>query len=144
MKQTNLMLGYDDGNFKPNQFITRGEIAAVILRFIDKLINEQRTSYSFPDIENHWARDQIETIRELGIMVGDKGIFYPNRYLTRNEAVTAINKAIHRGTLTGDFSQSWPDVSPSNWGYGHIEEASRTHESTRISIDEELLIRFID
>jgi len=144
MKQSGVMGGYDDGEFKPDQPITRGEFAAVLLRFIGRNTGATYSKYSFPDVTDHWARDLIESLNALGIMVGEDGMFYPNRNLSRAEAVTAINRAIGRGELTGDFSPSWPDAEAGHWAYGHIEEASRSHEYTRISVEAELLIRFLD
>ncbi|HZG58604.1 S-layer homology domain-containing protein [Paenibacillus sp.] len=147
MTETGIMEGYDDGEFKPDRPITRGEFAAVLLRFLgraDVAAAAPGTAYAFPDIADHWAKDLIVALNDAGIMLGEDGKFYPRRNLSRAEAVTAINRAIGRGELIGDFSPSWPDVPKSHWAYGHVEEASRTHEYTRVNPDAEQWIRFLD
>ncbi|HZG76467.1 MAG TPA: S-layer homology domain-containing protein, partial [Paenibacillus sp.] len=144
MRITGIMEGYDDGLFKPDAPITRGEFAAVILRFIGKSGTKKYTQYAFPDIADHWAQDLIQALHEAEIMFGEDGKFYPNRNLSRAEAVTAINRAIGRGELEGDFEPSWPDVPESHWAYGHVEEASRTHEYTRVSEAMEQWLGFLD
>jgi hypothetical protein len=144
MKETGIMEGYDDGEFKPEQPISRGEFAAVVLRFIGRDTGVGPASYVYPDIADHWARDLIQSLNDLGIMIGEEGMFYPSRNLTRAEAVTAINRAIGRGQLAGGFEPSWPDVPESHWAYGHVEEASRTHKYTRVSEALERWIRFLD
>ncbi|MFC5452107.1 InlB B-repeat-containing protein [Paenibacillus aestuarii] len=141
MWQTGIMKGYDDGQFKPEQSISRGEFAATVLRFLGRAASPAQ-AYSFPDIAGHWARDEIETMHSLGYMFGENGMFRPMRNLSRNEAVATLNRVLKRGPLTGDFQPSWPDVPHANWGYGDVEEASRTHEFTRINDTEERLIRF--
>ncbi|MCC2686056.1 MAG: S-layer domain protein, partial [Paenibacillaceae bacterium] len=87
---------------------------------------------------------EIDKVREMGVMEGEGNLFYPDRNLSRAEAVTTLNRVLDRGPLTGDFSPSWPDVTASHWSFGHVEEASRTHESSRISDKAEQLIRFRD
>lgn len=144
MGQTGIMQGYQSGAFRPEQPITRGEFAAVVLRFLNTAEIKSHMEYSFNDISTHWARNEIETVKGLGIMVGANGLFHPNRNLSRNEAVTTLNRILNRGALTGEFLPSWPDVTRSNWGFGQVEEASRTHEATRITENEEQWIRFID
>ncbi|WP_174819893.1 S-layer homology domain-containing protein, partial [Paenibacillus koleovorans] len=143
MKQTGIMQGYEAGEFKPEQRITRAEFAAVVLRFLNQSVRPS-ANYSFQDTAGHWARNEIESMKQQGYMIGEGALFHPDRNLSRNEAVTTLNRVLGRGPLTGDFDPSWPDVPKSNWGYGQVEEASRTHEFTRISDTEELMVRFIN
>jgi hypothetical protein len=149
MKLEGLMTGYDDGEFKPEQFITRAEFAATVLRFMNhqrivRHLDVNQAAKMFVDIADHWAEGEIAKVREMGVMEGEGNLFYPDRNLSRAEAVTTLNRVLDRGPLTGDFTPSWPDVTATHWSFGHVEEASRTHESSRISHSAEQLIRFRD
>jgi hypothetical protein len=144
MYERNVMQGYTNGKFEPDQAISRGEMAAVIFRF-KELVTEEYSSYTFPDIAKHWAGNYIEKLKELKIINGYvDGKFNPNQALTRAEAVVIINRAVNRGGLYGDFSPLWPDVSPDHWAYHDIEEASRSHEAIRREDGQEEFIRFIE
>ncbi|WP_102348273.1 immunoglobulin-like domain-containing protein [Bacillus sp. Marseille-P3661] len=144
MNNAKLMVGYEDGNFYPNKPITRGEMAATILRYM-KDTNQGYSEYSFKDITSHWARNDIEKLQEKGIMKGyPDGLFYPSKNLTREEAVVIINRVLNRGGLYGEFTPTWPDVKPSQWSYHDIEEASTSHEGYYRPDGNEAWIRFIE
>ncbi|WP_375102433.1 Ig-like domain-containing protein [Paenibacillus sp. RS8] len=120
-----LMKGYEDGSFKPNQLITRAEMAIIVERLLDKA---QSGTSSFKDISSgHWAKNAIDAAKAAGIINGYlDGTFRPNQTLTRAEAVVIINRLLGRGPLLG-AQQKWKDVSDKHWAYGHIQEASMNH-----------------
>ncbi|WP_234530248.1 Ig-like domain-containing protein [Paenibacillus pseudetheri] len=120
-----LMKGYADGSFKPNQLITRAEMAIIVERLLD---NAQSGTSSFKDINSgHWAKNAIDGAKAAGIINGYlDGTFRPNQTLTRAEAVVMINRLLGRGPLLG-AQQKWKDVNDTHWAYGHIQEASMDH-----------------
>jgi hypothetical protein len=120
-----IMLGYPDGGFKPNQPITREEMAAVAARVKHP---ELKGNDTFTDTSGIWGRKEIGAVQALGIMRGyPDGTFRPNQPITRAEAVAVINRLMGRGPLTGVPQPTWPDVKPTSWAYGDIEEASTDH-----------------
>ncbi|WP_379152324.1 S-layer homology domain-containing protein [Paenibacillus sp. sgz5001063] len=144
MKDTGIMKGYPDGLFHPEKSISRGEMAAVILAFKGKTASSE-LPLTYSDTAGHWAKYAAEELKTEGIMIGGTdGKFHPQDNLTRAEAVVAMNKVLKRGGLTGDFDPTWPDTSKSDWSYAQIEEASHSHESTRVNDMEERWIRFIN
>ncbi|MGN7759997.1 S-layer homology domain-containing protein [Paenibacillus sp. 22594] len=144
MKDTGMMKGYPDGLFHPQKYISRGEMAAVILAFQGKTASIG-VPLTYSDTASHWAKFAAEDLKSEGIMIGSTdGKFHPNDNLTREEAVVAMNKVLRRGGLTGDFEPTWPDTAKSDWSYAQIEEASHSHESTRVNDMEERWIRFIN
>ncbi len=144
MMETGIMKGYEDGKFYPSKEITRGEMAVVISNYLNLTRDKNLSTFSYADTNNHWARYDIELLRELGIMSGyDDGLFYPKRSITRAEAVITINSTLKRGGLYGEYAPSWPDVSQDHWAYAHIQEASRPHEAFDLE-HLELWIRFTD
>jgi hypothetical protein len=122
-----LMNGYIDGTFKPNQPLTRAEMASLTAMLSPDSATSGR---GFSDITGHWAQAAIKKAQDIGIMKGySDGTFRPNSKLTRAEAVTAINRVLGRGPLMGVTQPEWNDVPVSHWAFGDIEEASTDHIS---------------
>lgn len=122
-----LMNGYTDGTFKPNQPLTRAEMASLTAMLSP---NSTTSGRGFSDITGHWAQAAIKKAQDIGIMNGySDGTFRPNSKLTRAEAVTAINRVLGRGPLMGVTQPGWNDVPVSHWAFGDIEEASTDHIS---------------
>lgn len=122
-----LMNGYIDGTFKPNQPLTRAEMASLTAMLSP---NSTTSGRGFSDITGHWAQAAIKKAQDIGIMNGySDGTFRPNSKLTRAEAVTAINRVLGRGPLMGVTQPGWNDVPVSHWAFGDIEEASTDHIS---------------
>ncbi|MNJ76514.1 Cellulosome-anchoring protein precursor [compost metagenome] len=59
------------------------------------------------------------------------------------EAVAMINRMLFRGPLT-NVSPSFPDVPSTVWGFGEVEEATRSHESSYNSDGSEQFIKSIE
>jgi len=125
-----LFSGYKDKTFRPNSPISRAELATVIARYLE-LSGGAPDELHFKDISHHWAKDAIEQIYRYKIVKGyADGSFKPNENLIRAEAVTMINRLLHRGPLT-KIEQTFPDVVPDYWAFGEVEESANTHEYTR-------------
>ncbi|QUL56809.1 Ig-like domain-containing protein [Paenibacillus tritici] len=119
--RSGIMKGYGDGSFKPNQTITRAEMATLLSRLIP---GAQGNAASFSDVAGHWAQAAINRMSQAGIITGyEDGTFRPNQTLTRAEAVTIVNRALGIAPLTGAV-QKWNDVPASYWAFGNIQAAS--------------------
>ncbi|MFD2328084.1 Ig-like domain-containing protein [Cohnella sp. GCM10020058] len=124
VSQSGIMKGYADGSFKPNQTITRAEMATMLARLITGVAGN---AASFSDIAGHWAQAAIESTAKAGIVSGyEDGTFRPSQTLTRAEAVTIINRALGIAPLT-TAAQKWTDVPAQHWAYGNIQAASVDH-----------------
>ncbi|WP_309123408.1 S-layer homology domain-containing protein [Paenibacillus sp.] len=119
-----LMIGYPDGSFKPDETITRAEMASAIAPLLPEATG---ASAGFTDTERSWAKAVIEQANAAGIVYGyEDGTFRPNSTLTRAEAVAMLDRLLGRGPLIG-APQQWPDVAQAHWAYGYIQEASMDH-----------------
>lgn len=49
------------------------------------------------DVEGHWAKNVIEEWSGLGVIGGHDGSFYPDRFITRGEFATVINRVFQFG-----------------------------------------------
>gem|GEM_PF-1707627 len=133
VKSLGLMVGDDQGNFRPNAPITRGEMAAIAARY-KELDTTGITASSFGDVEvGYWGTAAIEAAKAAGILDGyEDGTFKPFDQLTRAEAVKIVNRLFNRGPLHGLTQPSWPDVPTTHWAYEEIEEASQAHDYTNL------------
>lgn len=122
--RSGIMKGYGGGSFKPNQTITRAEMATILSRLIT---SAQDHAAGFSDIAGHWAQAAIERMSQAGMITGyQDGTFRPDQTLTRAEAVTIINRALKIAPLTS-AAQKWADVPASYWAFGSIQAASVDH-----------------
>lgn len=92
----NIINGYDDGTFKPNETISRAEAMSVLLRTLDR-VNESYTRSLFSDVTIHWQIPYVMSAYNLGIVNGHRneygnltGKFRPNDKLTRGEACKVL------------------------------------------------------
>ncbi|WP_310832088.1 glycosyl hydrolase 53 family protein [Paenibacillus pedocola] len=123
-----LMTGYPDGRFGPELYITRAEMAAVVVRWMQ--LSGELVS-TFTDTADHWSAHNIALVQQAGYMKGmPDGSFGPDKYLTRAEAVTIFNRVLKRGPLFGIQTSSWSDVSNSYWAFYDIVEATTNHSYT--------------
>jgi hypothetical protein len=124
--QLGLMQGDPTGLFRPNDPITRAEIATIAVRF--KKVQFLSGSAAFPDTAGHWANTVIATANRMGIVQGyPDGTFQPQRATSRAEFVTIVNRLLARGPLLGRPGQLWPDVPATHWAFGQVSEASVNH-----------------
>ena len=136
-----LFQGVTSEIFAPGDAITRGELAAVIVRFMDTRGNPVITSDRFNDIADHWAREYINRAAERGWLHGNTGLggaFRPMDPITRAEAAATINRIFGRlpesaaDLLPGMIS--WPDNSdPDSWYYLYLQSASNSYVYERKS-----------
>ncbi len=123
-----LMIGDETGAFRPNDPITRAEMAVIITKWKQAPLSQ--TTTGFTDIRSHWAEPYIHTVAGLKIMSGyPDGTFRPDQSLTRAEAVATVNRLLGRGPLGGETAPTWSDVPPDFWAYRDIQEASIDHRS---------------
>ncbi|RKP48899.1 hypothetical protein D7Z26_21305 [Cohnella endophytica] len=123
-----LMSGFADGSFKPEQPITRAEMAALAIRFAAGGSNATGTGDGFKDIAGNWAEQAIKAAQSAGYMKGySDGTFRPSASLTRAEAVVILNRLLGRGPLYGIEQSPWKDVPNGYWAVRDIEEASIDH-----------------
>ncbi|MCL2081129.1 MAG: S-layer homology domain-containing protein [Oscillospiraceae bacterium] len=125
------MAGYPDGNFYPYALLTRAQLAEIAVRFARTSPGGAR----FTDVsEAHWAYASISTAVNFGWMVNSgAGGFEPDRYITRDEAVTMVNRMLRRYPdrtyIDGRLPEliSFRDVGPAYWAYYDVMEAANGH-----------------
>lgn len=129
-----LLNGYPNGNFGPNDNITRAEFAAIAVRFFtDEAEEIEITGDAFPDIAKSWANYEINLAYALDLVQGTgEGTFEPDRQITRAEAMTIVNRVLkrapHKDQLLDDMIE-WPDnMNTGAWYYAAVQEATNSHK----------------
>lgn len=111
--------GYEDNTFKPNNSITRAEMAVMIYRYM----NMNTTAKSkFPDVTGHWAERYIAVLENLHILNGyQDNTFKPDDYITRAEAVKCINGMLGiDSSVYADEPNKFSDIDSTHWAYKDI------------------------
>lgn len=93
--ENNIVRGYEDGSFRPQNTITREEFAAMICRFMKY---DTSASEVFSDVPSeHWAAPYIAAMKANGIISGyEDGSFGLGKNITRAETIAIINRALGR------------------------------------------------
>lgn len=114
-----LISGFDDGNFYPEQTVTREQFAAMVVRMagIDPIEGQ-----SFSDVEEwRWSAGSINAAVKAGIVSGyDDGTFLPENPTRRSEAVRMINTATGRipdKELIDTLTCPYTDLPKDHWAY---------------------------
>ena len=102
--KANLMKGYSDGTFRPNQPMTREEVAALFNNITDDGAAAFLSS-KFKDItSDRWSALAIESVARKNIISGyGDNTYKPEKYMSRQEfAVVADNYIHYLGYTTED------------------------------------------
>ena len=133
--------GYEDGTFRPNEPITRAELASMAVRFYEAFEAEYEEG-TFLDVDgDEWYADAIAAAEELGIIGGyPDGTVRPNNNITRAETCAIVNRVLERrphDDHLGDVEDmhTWPDNQPGAWYYADMQEATNGHYYEWIDID---------
>jgi len=136
MAKLGIVKGRSRAGFAPDAFITRAEFAAICARFDN---SEYEVADKFTDISGHWAENEIHEAAAHGWIRGyEDGTFRPDRFITRAEAMTMINRVLNRVPNSADDLHSdmviWPDNSDESiWYYLAVQEATNSHDYEMIN-----------
>jgi len=118
-----IVQGYDDGTFKPDANITRGEFASMIVKLFP-LAQGSAASPDFTDLGNSWAREAILTLASNGIITGyDDGTFRADRNITRAEMVAILGRIVNLATVKQEQTVKLRDIDHV-WAREQIQQAA--------------------
>lgn len=119
----NYVIGYTDGTIRPNNDISRAEVATIFFRLLTDEAREQYTTTAgnFTDVKaGMWCNRAIATLTNMGIIKGyTDGSFQPNKSITRAELATIIARFAKLDINTKTFS----DIN-GHWAQKNIELAA--------------------
>ncbi|MGE7114258.1 S-layer homology domain-containing protein [Lysinibacillus sp. NPDC047702] len=128
--------GYSDGTFRPNLAISRQQMAAMLARNLTQNEVPVAHTISYRDIQQAWAYDEIEYVRDLGLMTGTAdNTFTPNGTITRAQMAVIAMRWIDRHCLSSleqanycksmNEAKEFIDVSKKHWAADSIKRISQ-------------------
>jgi hypothetical protein len=131
--EAGIVSGYADGTYRPQQVITRDQMAVYIARALaggDKLVPPGPTTATFPDVPpGYWAYRYVEYAAAREIVKGySDGSYRPGLRLDRGQMAVFIARAIADPTGDDDLAAyqppappTFPDVPTDFWAYRYVE-----------------------
>lgn len=97
-----IIQGYEDGTFRPDNSITRGAFAGILDRFLK--FQAQAPAEVFTDTAGTYWESAILKLNAAGIYLGNNGRALPSDTITRQQAVTMIARAFGIDAATETLS----------------------------------------
>lgn len=124
-KELEIVSGYPDGTFKPNNNVTRAEFVIMITRSFAIPVGSG-SFMQFNDISDSFAKNQIMSLYNLGIINGyQDGTFKPNSPITRAEVVTILSKLINFSKVPATGTANFTDTG-THWANTQINQIAYT------------------
>lgn len=118
------IVGYEDGTIRPENNITRAEVATIFYRLLtDSARSRWNTvSNSFTDVNaGSWYNTAVSTLSRMGIINGyEDGSFKPDAQITRAE-FTAI--ATRFFDYSARYKGAFNDVASGSWYANYVQAA---------------------
>lgn len=128
----NIITGYEDGTFKPDNQITRAEFAAIVTRYkgiADNLAADAVTGFS--DLDNDssraWARPYVKAAVDAKIINGfDDGTFRAGEPVTYEQAVKMLVCAAgYEIVAQSEYNKAIATNPNATWSAGYIAAANK-------------------
>ncbi|PHV70067.1 hypothetical protein CS063_12235 [Sporanaerobium hydrogeniformans] len=101
-----IVKGYEDGQFKPNNKVTRAELATFLVQVFG--VSGKKSPVGYLDVaEGAWYKEYVDQVTAMGWMQGKEGNFEPNQPATRQEMMVALARAYSlKGTTEVNFKDA--------------------------------------
>ena len=117
-----LTSGYPDGTYRPENQVTRAEMAIFLLKGMGVSVPAMDGSHPFTDVAGHWAEAWIEELSDQGITGGyPDGTYRPENLVTRAEMAIFLLKGMSISPPDIDGSHPFTDINL-HWAEIFIEE----------------------
>jgi len=106
-----------DGNFRPNDYITRGEMAVVIDRVMQY---KTKAPNVFSDLDSNFYTDAMLKANAAGVILGDGMTIRPSDNITREEAVVMLGRALGLTEKNASDASFTDSANISSWALGYV------------------------
>ncbi|NEW09284.1 S-layer homology domain-containing protein [Paenibacillus sp. SYP-B3998] len=94
LAQQKVVSGYQDNEFKPNQPITRAELAKMVALALHVSLNAS-ASNGFSDVTSaDWFQSYANALAAVGAMKGESGKFHPNQTVSSDQLLDTISNVL--------------------------------------------------
>ena len=144
LEKYNIIKGYEDNTFRPNDAVTRAEFVTMAVRYYSLFSEVKKAGYTvnYTDLNSsYWAYGDIAYAKNIGWLNGyADGTFKGDNNITRAEVVTVVNRATGRNADESYINRNLSVLNKftdlknnSHWAYYDIEEAANTHKAVNSS-----------
>ena len=106
-----VVVGYPDGLYRPDQKVTRGEFSTMVIKALGIYEKDVPLIFNYTDTKNHWADRNIQVASYYGLVKGyGNGTFKPNEYVTRMEALNIILNALAPQNMNTDEAKHFVSI----------------------------------
>lgn len=110
----NVIEGYSDDSFKPNNNMTRAELVTIVNRLLKNF--ELSNKYVPDNNENEWFYNEIRKAIASGIIEGNtSGYVKPNDYITREEAIVILQRAFVENVTSNALAKYSDENRVATW-----------------------------
>lgn len=103
----NIVRGYADGGFKPDQNMTREEVAVILVRALgleERAKSVQDASFADGGNIGDWSKKAIALLNEMNILNGyEDGTFQPKNLISRQELAVLIARSLKTASKNVDI-----------------------------------------
>ncbi|MGD6843096.1 S-layer homology domain-containing protein [Bacillus infantis] len=122
LAEKGIISGYPDGTFRPNNPITRQQVAAMLVQAFE-LDYMNRPDPGFKDVKKGaYYYQAIATVADEGLIRGSDGRFRPSEHVTRAQMAAILSRALD---FMPELEQRFLDVEKDYWAYGEINAISQ-------------------
>lgn len=130
--EAGIVQGYPGGDYRPDQAVTRDQMAVYISRALaggDAEVPTGPVTATFDDVPaDQWAYRYVEYAVAHSVVAGyDDGLYHPEVVVDRGQMAVFIARALAGGESSipdGPLDPSFPDVTQTDdwsWAYKHVE-----------------------
>ncbi|MFP5528370.1 isopeptide-forming domain-containing fimbrial protein [Peptococcus simiae] len=127
-----------EGKFRPDEPITRAELAGLATRFNPEKFGGKKDDGAFADVSTgQWYSSAVALAAANKWVSGyPDGTFKPNNYITRTETMSIINRVLDRQMTTEKLRElgvknPYTDIKEDDWYYADALEATINHKKER-------------
>lgn len=143
LTEKGIMGGYENGEFRPGEKLTRAEISAIICRAMTKAgdieADEDNEKSQYGDVaDNHWAKNALNKLTKKGIISGKgNGKFEPESEVKYAEAVKMVVGLAKKGgdaDKKGGYPEGYKKIAEENEILKNVSNYKNNDAITRADI----------
>lgn len=115
-----VLKGYGNGDYGPNDYITRAELVTLLDRVMEY---QNSASNTFKDLDDNWYTEYVLKGVAAGIITGDKNgtdLIRPNDHLTREEAAAIFARVMGLDTAAAPSAGFADQDEIADWAEGSV------------------------
>lgn len=106
LSSSQILGGYSDSTFRPDDPVTRAEFATMMIKALGKESIQAGNYSKFSDVpSSFWGATNINKAFKTGIVNGfPDGKFYPHNYVTKIQVVAALSSAMANAPVSENYA----------------------------------------